>query len=267
MRAWVYRDPKHLKKVGPEKASYFVGWIDPEGKRRCKSCGRGVRGRKAAERLARKIEGQLLAGTYEGQSKATWKQFRQEYESKVLLGLACKTRHSAVTSLNHFEKIVRPIKMTAIDTRTIDHFIAVRRKSRGQKAGSQLSPASINHDLRHLKAALRVAAEWGYLPRLPKFRMEKEPKKLPTYVTGDHFALIYRACDQARFPDDMPFAPADWWRGLLVMGYLTGWRISDLLGLRRDDLDLDAGTAITRASDNKGKRDERIKLHPVVIEH
>ncbi len=51
------------------------------------------------------------------------------------------------------------------------------------------------------------------------------------------------------------------------MGYMTGWRISDMLGLRRDDLDLEAGTAITRAEDNKGKRDERVNLHAVVVEH
>ena len=30
---------------------------------------------------------------------------------------------------------------------------------------------------------------------------------------------------------------------------------------------MDAGTAITRWEDNKGKRDERVKLHPVVVEH
>src|SRR5262249_30843564 len=38
-------------------------------------------------------------------------------------------------------------------------------------------------------------------------------------------------------------------------------------GLRRDDLDLETGIAITRWEDNKGKRDERVKLHPVVVEH
>jgi integrase len=60
---------------------------------------------------------------------------------------------------------------------------------------------------------------------------------------------------------------ADWWRGLLVMAYMTGWRISEVLGLRREDLDLEGGLAITRAEVNKAKRDERINLHPVVIEH
>ena len=49
--------------------------------------------------------------------------------------------------------------------------------------------------------------------------------------------------------------------------YMTGWRISEPLALRRDDLDLDAGEAVTRAADNKGKRDDRVPLHPVVIEH
>lgn len=62
-------------------------------------------------------------------------------------------------------------------------------------------------------------------------------------------------------------APADWWRGLLVMAYMTGWRISELLALRREDVDLNARTAITWAEDNKGKRDDKVKLHPVVVEH
>src|SRR5262249_4770313 len=52
-----------------------------------------------------------------------------------------------------------------------------------------------------------------------------------------------------------------------IMAYMTGWRISELLALRREDVDLAKGEALTRAADNKGKRDEVAKLHPVVIEH
>jgi integrase len=48
---------------------------------------------------------------------------------------------------------------------------------------------------------------------------------------------------------------------------MTGWRISELLALSRADLDLDGCFAITRGDDNKGKRDERVALHPVVVEH
>ena len=49
---------------------------------------------------------------------------------------------------------------------------------------------------------------------------------------------------------------------------MTGWRIeSDVLALRREDLDLKAGTALVRWEQSKGKRDDLTPLHPVVIEH
>src|SRR5262249_26139425 len=63
------------------------------------------------------------------------------------------------------------------------------------------------------------------------------------------------------------YPPADWWRALLVTGYMTGWRIGQLLGLRREDVDLVKGMATSAAADNKGKRDVRIPLHPIVVQH
>jgi integrase len=92
--------------------------------------------------------------------------------------------------------------------------------------------------------------------------------EVPTYVPPEDFATIYQACDeQARWPEDQPYPAADWWRALLITAYMTGWRISALLALRRDDVDLDAGTALSRAKDTKGKRDQLIPLHSIVIEH
>jgi hypothetical protein len=40
--AWIFQDPRQFKKHGPDRAAWYVGWIDPEGKRRCKSCGVGA---------------------------------------------------------------------------------------------------------------------------------------------------------------------------------------------------------------------------------
>lgn len=97
--------------------------------------------------------------------------------------------------------------------------------------------------------------------------MVREAKKLPRYVTPEHFAAIYKACDVARMPRGLPYEPADWWRGLLIFCYMTGWRISEPLALRREDVDLKAGHAITRAEDNKGNRDDQIPLHPIILDH
>jgi integrase len=265
--AWVYQDDKQVKKHGDDKASWYCGWYDPEGKKRCQSCGPGARGKKAAEKLREKREAELLTGTYQDKSRKTWADFCDEYQEKVLAGQAVKTREAAMTSLGHFERLAAPAKVGVIKAATVADFVAKRRLEPGKKRGETVSPATINHDLRHLKAALAIAHEWGYLLAVPKVRMEKEPKKLPTYVTGEHFAAMYAACEHATMPGDQPYPAADWWRAVIVMGYMTGWRISDMLGLRRDDLDLDAATAITRWADNKGKRDELVKLHPVVIDH
>ena len=49
--------------------------------------------------------------------------------------------------------------------------------------------------------------------------------------------------------------------------YMTGWRVSEPLLLRREDLDLDKGYAITRHDDNKGNRDDRVPLTDMVVEH
>ena len=93
-------------------------------------------------------------------------------------------------------------------------------------------------------------------------------KQLETFVSTEHFSAIYEACKSARFPNDLPnIEPADWWRGLLVMAFMTGWRISQLRALRWEDVDLENGTALSRADDNKGKRDTKIPLHPLTIEH
>src|SRR5438045_282633 len=92
-----------------------------------------------------------------------------------------------------------------------------KRHSESCGPGSRGAPATINKDLRHIKAALRLAREWNYLPEVPKIRMVKEPQKLPTYVTPEHFDLIYNTgCELAKLPDDpgRGYTPAEWWKAL-----------------------------------------------------
>jgi integrase len=265
--AWTYQDDKQVKKHGAAKASWYVGWIDPAGKKRCKSCGPGSRGKSAAEKLRKKTEAELLTGTYQSNTKKTWEEFRDEYEAKIVSGMGSSTRRLVLECLDNFERIIKPKRTLAIKEQTVDAYRAKRRTEAGKHRGSVVSPATVNKELRHLRAALKKAFKWGYLSAMPGFEFEKEPKGLPTYVTPEHFAAIYIACEHAQEPKGQPFPAPDWWRALIVTAYMTGWRIGELLALGREDLDLAAGTAITWAEDNKGKRDERVKLHPVVIEH
>ena len=85
-------------------------------------------------------------------------------------------------------------------------------------------------------------------------------------VPLNDFERMFSHCDSARNPTGLPYQPGDWWRAYLAFTYLTGWRKSEPLTLLRSDVDLKTGSAITRAENNKGGRDEQVPLHPVVVD-
>jgi integrase len=265
--AWLYQRPEDVRDHREEAAAWHVGWYEPNGRRRGKAVGPGEHGKRLAEKVRRKIEAELMTGTYQMQAHKLWDDFHEEYAERIVPRLAPRSQREVLTALAHFKRIVKPHRVFAIDTAMVDRFIAARRLEPGKKKGSIISPATVNKDLRHIKAALRKAQRWGYLKEVLEFTWDRVIKALPTYITAEHFAAVYKACDAARMPEGLPYPPADWWRALLVTGHMTGWRIGDMLGFRRDDLDLAAGTAVTRGKDNKGKRDELVPLHPVVVQH
>jgi integrase len=283
-KAWVSQLKRHVDQYGADNASWYVNWIDPDGKRKTKSCGAGPKGKRSAEALAERTHAELVAGTYDKTRSATWDAFRQRFDRTVVGVLSPRSAEAATTCLDTWERLAKPLKLARITSETIDEFKAkrlaepkrlggVRDKVTGElpkrrTKGGTVSVATVNRELRYVRQALRTAAEWGLIDKVPRVRMLREPQRLPTFVPEDHFAAIYRAASQATVPVGVPnVSTTDWWRGLLVFGYMTGWRIGQTLALRWSDVDLDHGTAITRAADNKGKRDMRTPLHPLVVEH
>ena len=262
MNAWLFRDSRQKKKLG-DQCPWSVGWYDSDGNKKSKRIG----SKSMAEKFRKKTEGQLAAGTYEGNTRKSWADFRKEYETKIAASMSMGTKRETLHGLDLFERIVKPKRVDVIKTQAIDAYTAKRRTEPGKKKNSIISAATVNKELRHIRAVLQVAEDWGYLAKRPKFRMIKEPQKLVRYVTPEHFAAIYAACDVAKRPATDAYTAATWWRALLTFCYMTGWRISEPLALRWDDVSLDDGTTVTRWGDNKGKRDERVPLHPVVIEH
>ncbi len=262
MKAWLFQNARQKKTLG-NAAPWMVGWHNPEGRRRSKT----FPNKSEAKKYQQLIAGQLVAGTYQEQTKELWADFRKQYEAEICSGMKPATRRCTIEAMDRFERISSPGRMDSIKTQMIDSFIAARRRDLGRKDGDTVSPATVNRDLRHLKAVLRVANDWGCLPIIPKIRMVKEPKKLPRFVTAEHFAAIYGACKAAAKPVADEYTAADWWRALVAFLYLTGWRVGETLALRWSDVSLDTGHAITRHEDNKGDRDESVPLVPIVVDH
>lgn len=117
-----------------------------------------------------------------------------------------------------------------------------------------------------MKAVLRVAADWGYLPAVPKFKKVREEQRIGLVITPEHFYAIMDACDVAQRPHGLHCQSSDWWRALLTFAITTGWRIDEILSLRREDLNLETGAVLTRAGDNKGGRDDVDHLKPSTLE-
>lgn len=274
MKAWTFQIKRDVEKHGTDAAPWHVGWVDPAtGKRRSKSCGTKT----AARDYARALEGQAAAGIYRtaDHSKTTWADFRERYDATVIDMKREADRRGAEGALAIFERIAKPQFMRGVNAEMIDLFIVKRsretaRASNGMETtGNRVSPATVNRELRYIRAALKRAHEWKLLSEVPKIKMIKEPDRLPRFITEDDFAKIYDVCDTARrpFEECQEYTPGAWWRAFLVFLYCSGWRLSETLALQWDDVSLDKATATTRAEVNKGRRDEIVPLHPLAVEH
>ena len=208
--AYLFQDSKQKTKLG-KKTPWFVGWRYFAGKSRKKRIGPKSKARK----FVTKIESEMAAGLC-GEYRMTWTNFREQFEETVLPLKRMASQRCYHVAFNSFEKLCKPKRMVTITTETIDEYKAKRRLGRGCKRGSTVSPATVNRDLRHLRAAIRKAYRWGHLPKLPEFEILRESQRLVQYVTGEHFASIYHFCSVATKPVGLPYDAPDWWRAFLL---------------------------------------------------
>ncbi len=269
-KVWIFQFQKDVRAKGPDEASWYVGWYDLEGGRHSESCGPGSRGKDKALKRQRRLFAELDLLVHQPRTRELWQDFCDQFEAEVLSGMEPSTQAAFLGALKAFAKHTSVKRVSQIDTLLIDRFVRKRLADPGRKPGSTLSKATVAKDLRMLKAALMRAVDWGYLPAMPKIRAPRQSEKLVRFVTDEHFGVIYeKACAAARLPAEpkQTFTPQQWWQALVVTAAMTGFRIKEILAIRRADIDLKHGTVITRRGDNKGKRDEILPLHPVVVEH
>lgn len=255
--AWLYRKPADVEKFGEKKAPYYVCWYQ-EGRQKKRKIG----SKSLANEFKASIEADLVKREIMPE-RVSWESCRMAYSSHMEVRVKSGTRMQAEIALQHFERLTGKIAPHEIRTRHIDGFAAKRLREKGP-SGRPIRPATVNKELRMLRAFLRQCFKWKYLRELPEFGFVKEQSKLPTFIDAETFGKLYSACGAATTPTEDPGA---WWRAYLTFLFMTGWRALEPLSVRRADVNFERGVVVLLAENNKGGRDELVPLHPLVLEH
>ena len=110
----------------------------------------------------------------------------------------------------------------------------VQRKKFGAKA------ETINHELGLMKKSFNVAIrEWEWCQENPvnKIKMEKVPRGRVRYLTEGDFQKIYNACP-------------DWSQPILIFARYTGLRMSNVLELTWEQVDLNSRKVLVQETKN-----------------
>ncbi len=209
----------------PDRKNLMMRYLDPvTGKQVCRST--GTTNRRDAERVAAKWEAELQEGRYQTPSKVSWDEFRQRYEDEKLSSLSDNTNEAASAAMNHFENIINPARLAAVDPTTLSRFQAELRKRK-------LVETSIATHLRHLKAALGWAVTMGLLAKVPNIEMPKRAKGKTLMrgrpITTEEFERMLQVLPMVRPKDHAA------WKRYLTGLWLSGLRLEESTVLSWDD--------------------------------
>lgn len=246
------------------KGSYVLRWKDFETHAwREKSA--KTASKKEAEKLAAQLEADLQQGRYVEPSKVSWEDFRLAYEGEKLLSLALKSQQAYRVALDRLERILKPERLSEVDTAAMSRFQARLRSD-------SLSEATIANYLRHVKSALNWAHELGMMVQVPKIqrparaRRQRLMKGRP--ITAEEFDRMLAACDKVR-PND-----AGKWKSFLQGLWLSGLRLGEALELSWDweaplsvDLTGKYPSLMISAEAEKGFKDRRLPITPDFSEY
>lgn len=194
-----------------------------------------------------KICGLLIGGENKSEiyENVLFDDFKNDYliHCGIVKKPSTKERESRVLKL--FGDFTGNIKMRDINRHMIDGYIRHRRSQISIKSNTNISGATINLELRHLKAIFNTAVTWRIIELNPinGLKMLRIPgSSRPKYLKAEEVEQVINA-----------FRGTD--LESLVLFYLwTGVRLREALSLTWDDVDFNIGEITIRASNSKNQR-------------
>jgi integrase len=204
-----------------------------------------------AERLRAELEASLAAGEQRPQRLA-WGAFVDRYVRERLGGGSEGGRQNARRDLLRFGRGERPAGPHAVTARMVSSHTARLRED-------GLAGHTINTHLAHLRAALNWAAEMGFRPDPPPVKAVAAPRR-----------TRIRHLSVGQYPRLLAAMPSPGWGLFLRLAWHTGMRAGELFLLSWAEgdgpwLDLRRGRVVFPAASCKGRRDEWLPLHRVLL--
>lgn len=198
-------------------------------------------GAKAARAELDRLKNEARAGTLVGPARLTVAQFLEQWLDFVQANVAAKTharyaeilRDNLIPGLGHHALgKLQPLHIQQFYTSSL------QAPRRDRRAGQGISPKTVLHFHRTLHAALQLAVKWQLLGRNPSDSVQPprpEDPELRVLSTGETVRLLEAARGTATH---LP----------LLLALATGLRRGELVALKWEDLNLEAGTLQVRRS-------------------
>jgi integrase len=217
----------------------------------------GTRNKKRATRLA--VE--RMQAFERGETvlrQITWTKAKEEFVKHKASVCRSSTPDTYGWSLAAFERIAKPSNLARVDVRMLQRFAAGR-------SDEDCSAATVNKDLRAVRAFLRWAVEQRYIWTVPAFKTAwvRADIKQPVVIPLAEYQGWLAALDSGKLR--LTKRPAAWWKVFAQLAYWLGMRRGEILGLCWSMVDLEKAELTVLSETSKGRRWRTLPLVPELV--
>ncbi len=197
---------------------WWIAWTDHTGNRHRAStrCTKKA----DAQRMLDEIRGRLVKGEPIIQKRITLDEMADNYINYYRLN-KLRSIKRAELSVRHLTRFFGGMEANAITTRLMRVYVVERQ-------GDGAADATIQIELAALSKMFNLSLEEELLTHAPKVPRMKINNARTGFFEEHEFRAILK---------ELP----DYAKGIAVVGYYTGWRVSEILGLTWRQIEFDAG--------------------------
>ena len=255
----IVRTVQVLKHPNRRSPYWYLRWWEPTGDGKWKEKWRSTRTKlkKDAERQRRQLERELDNGR-QSNSEILWEDFCELFLQKHAAQKPKSTYGFYERGLRMLTRISKPKRLCDVDHGTLEDFASARSKEVD-------SHATVNRDLRHIRAALKWAKRRGLLVNVPDFGgiLLREDRKKPTIMPVDDFLALVVALSS---DIGLHKRSNGWWKVFLYVSYYLGLRRGEALSLMWKEVGFQTLEVRIKAPTSKSRKERVVPIAPEIGE-